>query len=54
MILCSLCLKELTIETPPEHWKKEHIPELILLPVQHLIRRKDEHIRKTVPQDNRK
>lgn len=42
MILCSLCLKQLTTETPPEHWKKEHIPELILLPIKHLLEGKDE------------
>lgn len=51
MILCSLCLKELTTETPPEHWKKEHIPEFILLPVQHLIRRRDERLDKTTSQN---
>jgi len=52
MILCSLCLKELTTETPPEHWKKEHIPELILLPVQHLIRRENERLDKTTSKSN--
>lgn len=40
-IVCSLCLAEITDDTLPEHWEKEHLVEL-----DELAEVKDERIQK--------
>jgi len=46
-IVCSLCLAEITDDTLPEHWAKEHLVEL-----DDLVEGNNENLRQTLPQNS--